>query len=181
MVGKIQIILLDNILWSSSWQYKPRLAHSSTKHMQIVCECVHCFCPDLFLQIKSTSAVTSYIKTFCILFNLSKQVYIYIYIYNIFFWSRFQVRQLATKASGLPFAVFLLHLIHSNWNSNFSAIRDPRFAPPMYWFDKHFNQCSLVKSIHKCYVSLTFREVVLDLFGPQYHILQWPGHQLSYY
>lgn len=43
-VGEIQI-MLDNILWSSSWQYKPRLAHSSTKHMPIVCECVPLFLP----------------------------------------------------------------------------------------------------------------------------------------
>ena len=132
MVGKIQIILLD-ILWSSSWQYKPRLAHSSTKHMQIVCECVHCFCPDLFLQIRWTSAVTSYIKTFCILFNLSKQVYIYIYMYNIFFLIKIPSSAISNQSFGTSFCCIPFASNPFKLKLKFFSNKRPKVCPADVW------------------------------------------------
>ena len=47
-VGEIQI-MLDNILWSSSWQYKPRLAHTAQPSTcRLYVNVFHCFCPDLY-------------------------------------------------------------------------------------------------------------------------------------
>lgn len=60
------------------------------------------------------------------MFNLSNQVYI------SYQDSKFKCQQSSTKPSWLPFAIYLLHLIHSNGNSNFSVI-DPRFAPGDVW------------------------------------------------